>query len=756
MSYKAYRSLPIFGPIVDDFIAWSHHCGYALNSLKFQLGHLLNLAQFFQPRGLRSWKELTQESLQEARRKLTFKNPDIGGTIRQVQRFLEQVHGISLPVVQPPTRMESELNRYSTYLHQVCGLAPDTITHQRQGARLFLEFIDYEKSNRALVQLNRQKIEDFIAFRAKTCNRRSLQGVISCLRSFLRFQHAEGVLSAPLHQGIDAARVYALEQLPRAIPWTQVQALLRSMDRHQTNGLRDYTLIYLLAAYGLRRSEVVDLTLDDINWTHQTLRVPQRKTRQTLMLPLTDEAGDLLQNYLRKGRPRTDLRYLFLRQRAPAGRLAASAVNTILKRRIQCSGLPLEPIGPHCLRHSFAVQLLRQGVSIKTVGDTLGHRSISSTSVYLRLSIDDLRAVGLALPQPATAMALLPSGWEKRIPHLKAQANQSRPSSSRFHSGWAAALQRYLEVKQSLGRHYANEKRTLLHWDDFLFHHQIQPTGWSGEPFHLWTRTIHHLCPRVRRGWMLIVRNFLLFYARDHAGIFVPELAAFPNASAPRPPRLVSEKEMARVLATSLQLKPSPWNPLRAETIRIALILLFCCGLRRGELLRLRLNHFDTKENLLRIHETKFHKSRLVPLSDSVGRELRKFVALRGQRQFLHEEDCFLIGRRNHSTRSRDYQGAQLSWHWRHLCLASGVVDERGCPPRIHDLRHSFAACALERWYALGEEVQSKLAHLATYLGHVNAASTHYYLQLTPQLREAASQRFHQRFMPMFLKGGKA
>jgi integrase len=87
--------------------------------------------------------------------------------------------------------------------------------------------------------------------------------------------------------------------------------------------------------------------------------------------------------------------------------------------------------------------------------------------------------------------------------------------------------------------------------------------------------------------------------------------------------------------------------------------------------------------------------------------------------------------------------------------VTAGVLDEKGRPPRIHDLRHSFAVAALHRWYQQRVEVQTKLPHLATYMGHVNAVSTHHYLHLTPDLRNAASQRFHQYALDIFGRGGE-
>jgi len=182
---------------------------------------------------------------------------------------------------------------------------------------------------------------------------------------------------------------------------------------------------------------------------------------------------------------------------------------------------------------------------------------------------------------------------------------------------------------------------------------------------------------------------------------------------------------------------------------------LFCCGLRRGELLRLRLRHFDSTEDVLRIEETKFHKSRLVPLDCSVARELRNYVELRRRHRLPVQPESPLLYSNRRPAPADVYCAEALTSNWQYLCVTAGVLDEKGRPPRIHDLRHSFAVAALHRWYQQGVEVQTKLPHLATYMGHVCAVSTHHYLHLTPDLRNSASQRFHQYAIDIFGHGGE-
>jgi len=174
--------------------------------------------------------------------------------------------------------------------------------------------------------------------------------------------------------------------------------LLRSIDITSAIGLRDYAMFLLIAAYGLRASEVVALTLDDVAWRKGILRIHQRKTASPLELPLTNEVSAALVKHLKRNTPPAPYRRIFLRMRAPMGVLKPTAITEAFQSMVRRSGLTVLSQGPHCLRHSFAVHLLKNGTPLKTIGDILGHRTAESTSMYLRLATGDLREVALAVP----------------------------------------------------------------------------------------------------------------------------------------------------------------------------------------------------------------------------------------------------------------------------------------------------------------------------------------------------------------------
>jgi integrase/recombinase XerD len=742
-----YRQLPFIGPILDSLLAWLRGQGYSEWTINNYLKALGPLARWLRKR---RHDALNEDDLRAAYDYFHDGRPDVAAACRALGRFLSAHQLIRAERPKSISRSEVQIQIFDSHLREVRGLAAMTVTGHLGRIRIFLQFLKFDKCPAAIRTLNLDRIEAFLRQAARTNNRFSLQHIVASLRAFLRHQFTRGCLREPLYEQIDMPRTYRLERLPRALPWNQVVALLRSIDQSTPGGLRDFTLLYLAACYGLRSGELVRLMLDDIDWRAGTLKVVQTKTKQALVLPLTDEAGQILVRYLQTGRPQSQRRELFLRRRAPAGALAPTAVHDILAHRIALSGLDLPSVGSHVLRHSLAVDLLRRGVSLPTIGATLGHRDVESTAVYLRLNLDDLREVGLPVPEGANATEPYRKGWKEKLVPARS-FRRVRLSRAGFHSGLAASLRRYLAIKRALGRAFRNEEDTLRQWDDFLWRHFGKAREIKPQMFQRWAQAIPAtLCPTVRRNRLRIVRNFLLYYARRHPRTHIPDPSTFPKPIPHQTPRLVSPAEMARVLATATLLPSSHQNPIRSATIRLALILLYCCGLRRGELLRLRMRHFDPQQNVLHVENTKFHKSRLVPLPDSVAEEVRRYLALRQRQRLPTDPEDFLLWSQDPRARQCVYSAPALANNWQLLCLTVGVLDGRGRPPRLHDLRHSFAVEALQRWYRQGGEVPSKLVHLATYLGHVSPTYTHHYVYLSPDLQQAANRLFYDYAQSLF------
>jgi len=239
------------------------------------------------------------------------------GPIRVIGGFLSERDLIAAEETPKRSRTETELIAFGSFLHDIRGLCDGTVYNRQHRLRPFLKFIGLDHRPSAIRTLKMESIDGFLRVAAKTNGRVSLSNVVAALRSYLERKHAQGVVRTPLHQQIPTPRLYRLEQLPRSLPWEQVSALLKSIDRSQPDGLRDFTVLYLAAHYGLRSNELMRLKLEDVDWHAGTLKIAQTKTKNTLVLPLTDEAGDVLCRYLREGRPTSEHREVFLRHIAP-------------------------------------------------------------------------------------------------------------------------------------------------------------------------------------------------------------------------------------------------------------------------------------------------------------------------------------------------------------------------------------------------------------------------------------------------------
>ena len=752
LNHSRYSGLPILGSVMEDFVRWLQTQCYAERSIKTVCHGVHTVVHWLRRRKrIASAAEITPEVLVAAEAHFS-PQEEVCSAGRVLHRFLHERKIIPLPKLVRLSPMQVELNRYTAHLREVRGLAEATIYGHRLYINRFLEFISFDRKRSALPQLRHDQIEAFVRQMAQIHNRHSLLGIVLTIRSFLRFEFSQGSLRRPLHEQIDVPRVYAGERLPTVLTREQVQNLLRSIDQRSLTGLRDFTMLYLMAVYGLRRSDIVSLRLDDIDWRNGILNVKQTKTRRLIALPLTDEVGDVLARYLRRARPQTERRELFLRTQAPAGPLTPCAVNVLLQNRLKRGDLDFGKFGPHALRYSLAVHLLRRGVAVKSIAEALGHRDCRSTAQYLRLDINDLRAVGLPVPGAATPVQLLTGDWQSGFPRVCIQTGPRPRSDSRFLSAYGQAIERFITTRRTLGRKYVAEEGNLRAWDAFL--HREKAKLMDRTVFDQWAKSIRHLHPKTQASQLYSVRRFLAYYAREHPTCFVPNSACFPKQLPRRLPRLVSAAEMSQLLAAATQLWNRRANPVRSQTIQMALTLLFCCGLRAGELLRLRLQDYEAADQLLRIKDTKFNKSRLVPLSPSVAQALEHYINERRRLGIPTEPESILIwsGRRPGSKAAFTLPG--FTDIWKRLCMSVDIVDDRRRPPRIHDLRHSFAVAALQRWYEQNDNVQARLPHLSTYLGHVSPAASHYYLHLTPALRSAASKRFHHAFGRVAKVGG--
>lgn len=396
--FERYLSLPVLGSLMDPYAAWLRDRQYTLRSSQFELRMAARVCGFLKGRGFQWVEDVREQDLQSCYRLFRRKFPGEAGSVRVLTRFLLERGSVQPCAVPEPSRADIHLNAFMDHLRDVRGYAPITIRMQIRIAGDFLGWLNFESTPERLTLLSAKDVEGFIRHLAKRMGRVALQKPVATMRNFLRFLAGGGIIAPGLDEQIDTPRVYRQEQLPRALPWTTVQAFLRSIDRNTVKGKRDYAMFSLMATYGLRACDVVALTLDDVHWRAGRIRICQSKTAHPLELPLTHEVGSALHDHLTNVPRYGTYRQIFLRLRAPGGILKSTAVTEAFQAWSGKGGLDIPFKGSQCLRHSYAVHLLRRGLSLKTIGDLLGHRSPESTAVYIRLNSDDLRDVALHVP----------------------------------------------------------------------------------------------------------------------------------------------------------------------------------------------------------------------------------------------------------------------------------------------------------------------------------------------------------------------
>ena len=211
-------------------------------------------------------------------------------------------------------------------------------------------------------------------------------------------------------------------------------------------------------------------------------------------------------------------------------------------------------------------------------------------------------------------------------------------------------------------------------------------------------------------------------------------------------PYIYCHEELKRLLEETAILGSTKRWRMHPETLRTLLLLLYGTGLRVGEALSLRCSDVNLAEHLLSIRDTKFFKSRLVPIGGQLSRVLAEYLRLRETLHFAEaEHSAFFVFRTG-----KPLSYASVRYAFAHLRQRAGVRRPTAdhCQPRIHDLRATFAVHRLTAWYREGANVQARLPLLATYLGHSSVAGTVCYLSMTPALLSEAALRFERYALP--------
>ena len=273
------------------------------------------------------------------------------------------------------------------------GFTPATVEQWSRTTKRFLLWC--AGAGRQLVNLTAGDIDNYVATQGTgRWARVSTANVISALRAFLRYAAQEGWCSSRLAELISQPRLYQQESLPYAPDWSAVQQMLADVDTDKPRDIRDRAILLLLALYGMRSGEVAALQLDQIDWAGRTIRLVRLKRRQPQIYPLLPAVAEALARYIDTVRPTSSCQDVFLCMQAPLRPLKAGSIFDVANRRFVSLGIEAAHRGGHALRHACAVRLLAEGLTLKEIGDHLGHHSTSATSIYAKVNMAALREVG--------------------------------------------------------------------------------------------------------------------------------------------------------------------------------------------------------------------------------------------------------------------------------------------------------------------------------------------------------------------------
>jgi site-specific recombinase XerD len=390
------------GPLIEQYAAWLEERGYRVGTLAARVSLLVQFGTFAQTHGalrheaLPAYVESFLEFWFQRRRPPRLSAPPV---TRHARVAIEQMLRLVVPGfvgrLGRHARREPFADRapgFSIYLRHERGLREATLGLYDEHLRAFAAYLTDSRLEQ-LLTLSPAAVTGFLTERSHGLKRSTLHARCAVLRVFLCYLHRERLVARDLSAFVEAAPAYRLAHLPRSITADEVRLTLDGIDRRTVLGRRDYAMLLLLVTYGLRAREVAALTLDDLDWRHDRLRIPARKAGHSTAYPLSPLVGAAILEYLKAGRPTTPLRQVFFHITAPCAPMTQEAVSHRAAHYLRKASIVVPRAGSHTLRHSCVQRLVEAGWSLKAIGDYVGHASPASTEIYTKVAVETLREV---------------------------------------------------------------------------------------------------------------------------------------------------------------------------------------------------------------------------------------------------------------------------------------------------------------------------------------------------------------------------
>jgi integrase/recombinase XerD len=284
------------------------------------------------------------------------------------------------------------LDDFDLWMREERGLSPATLGNRRWHLEKCLDWL--HEQGRRVSDLELRDLDAYLQhLHGKGLSRVTIKIHTNAIRAFLRHAERRAWCAAGLADALHGPRIYREHGLPLGPSWDEVKRLIEDAASDDPADVRDRAILLLLSVYGLRAGEVAGLRLEDIDWEHDRLTVRRSKQGRSQVYPLVPVVGQAILRYLQEARPRSASREIFLKLLAPAGPMTSKSLYAVVAHRMKRLGIQAPRHGPHVLRHACAGHLLARGLSLKEIGDHLGHRSPDSTRIYAKVDLQGLREV---------------------------------------------------------------------------------------------------------------------------------------------------------------------------------------------------------------------------------------------------------------------------------------------------------------------------------------------------------------------------
>lgn len=407
------------GTELDGFCQWLVSQGFSQYTIRSHITGVSHFSRYLQQSGVTDCRNFNSEHVKafineylpqsQCRRPGSFQNNSVAYSINRFSQYFKFCGYVGIGHFDSGSRFrnpeyESLLDEYLQWMKNYHNTAAATLKLRSKYLTQFLDWLDTDTDSHSplkkLSSLSNDEIQTFFLDYCKERGYASRRSMQATLRTFFRFCLARGYVKQEFDNAVPTLRTYKLSKIPRGIEDKEAQQVLNSINRSTDNGKRDYAIIQMLYTYGIRGGQVRALRLADIDWEQSKILFCAQKNGKDCLLPLTEDVGNSLLDYLQNSRPEVLHQEVFITLRAPYSPLRTTTVlSELIARRLRAAGIKSPSFGSHAFRHCFASRMLENGHSLKFIADMIGHRCLQTTFIYTKVDFKNLKDVALEWPE---------------------------------------------------------------------------------------------------------------------------------------------------------------------------------------------------------------------------------------------------------------------------------------------------------------------------------------------------------------------